>query len=104
MNSGYLYLFIVGMLATEPWRWAGVFLSQGLSVDGEIMRWVKSVSTALVAGLISRLVIFPIGELANVALEVRLISFLCGTLAYLALGRSLAIGITTGIGTLILLS
>ena len=42
----YLFLFLAGFCATQPWRYLGVFLSRGINEDAEILVWVRAVSTA----------------------------------------------------------
>ena len=94
--GGYLLIIMVGTLMTEPWRWAGVRLSRDLSVDSEIFRWVRAVSTAMVAGLVARLLVFPIGQLDTIPLSVRLAAFAIGISVYLFMGRRLALGVAAG--------
>ena len=93
---GYVLVIVAGVMMTEPWRWAGVRLSRDLDIDSEIFRWVRAVSTALVAGLVARMVIFPIGQLENVPLTVRMAALVSGLLIYLFGGRFLAVGVVGG--------
>ncbi len=99
--GGYALIFAAGMLMTEPWRWMGVRLSRDLHVDSEIFRWVRAVSTAMVAGLVARLVVFPIGQLETVPLSVRLIAFAFGICVYLFIVRNLAMGVISGTACLV---
>ena len=69
---GYLFLFVAGFMVTAPWRVLGVLLSQRIDVDSELLQWVRTVSTALIAGLVARMVVFPAGALADVSLALRL--------------------------------
>ncbi|MGI9407291.1 MAG: AzlD domain-containing protein [Hyphomicrobiaceae bacterium] len=93
---GYALILVAGVAMTEPWRWAGVWLSRDLDIDSEVFRWVRAVSTALVSGLVARLVIFPIGQLETVPLGVRLAAFGGGVLIYLFVTRNLALGVVGG--------
>ncbi len=95
------YIFIAGVAATAVWRLGGVVLSSGLSEDGPIVSWVKAVSTALVAGLIARIVIFPPGSLADVSLAVRVGAFCLGVGVYFLARRHLGAGVLTGTLTLL---
>lgn len=99
----YLFLFVAGFVATEPWRYFGVFLSKDLDVDSEILVWVQAVSTGLIAGLVARLIVFPAGALAATTLPVRLLAFAFGVAVYLGWRRNLAAGIFGGAGALVLL-
>jgi len=94
--SGLIFLFIAGFCATAPWRVFGVLLSQGISADSEILRWVRAVSTALIAGLVARLVFSPAGMLADVPLSIRLAAFAVGIVVFFVSRRNLAVGILAG--------
>lgn len=96
----YLMLFIAGYCVTQPWRWLGVILSSGISEDAEILIWVRAVSTALVAGLVSRMILLPAGALAGVPLEIRLGAFGLGVAVYFLCRKSLAAGVFSAAGAL----
>ena len=101
-----IYVVIVGLAlcAHEPWRWLGVALGRNLSEDDAIFLWVRAVSTALVAGLVARLVVFPAGALEAVPVWVRVISIVGAAAAYFAFRRRLGFGVMTGCGLLVVLS
>lgn len=92
------FILVAGVLATEPWRHLGVLLSQSLSEDSEAIRLVRAVSTALIAGLVTRLVIFPAGALADVSQAARFLAFGGGILSFFLwrpdLLRGLAVALT----------
>lgn len=97
----YLYLFLAGFCATQPWRYLGVMLSRDISLDSEILVWVNLVSTALVAGLVSRLVLFPSGVTAAVPMELRLLAMAAGIGVFLLARRSMGVGVIAGVAVLI---
>ena len=99
--GGYLALFLAGYLATEIWRWLGIVLGARLDVAGEPFRWVRAVATALVAGLVARMVIFPAGALANVPMAIRLGAFAGGIALYFGLRRNLGVGVAGGAALLL---
>lgn len=94
--GGFGAFFLAGFLVSEPWRWAGALLGRNVDATSEVFAWVRAVSTAIIAGLCSRMLLFPAGALAGVGLELRLAAVACGIAAYLALGRRLGIGIAAG--------
>ncbi|MBZ0217812.1 MAG: AzlD domain-containing protein [Fimbriimonadaceae bacterium] len=99
MGEGWgalVYLFVAGYIATDVWRLLGVLAAVRVNEDSEVFRWVKSVSTALVAALIARIVLFPVGALADVPLWVRVAALGIGIAVYLAAKRSIAFGILAG--------
>ena len=67
----FVYILIAGWFATDFWRYAGVLLGRRLSETSEAFVFVRAVATALVAAVISRLILFPSGSLAETALADR---------------------------------
>jgi hypothetical protein len=98
----YVFLLIVGFCATAPWRILGIALSQSIDEEGEVLRWVRAVSTALIAGLVARLVVFPAGALADVPLLLRMGAFAVAIIAFMLARRSLAVGVLAGEAALLL--
>lgn len=98
----FLIILAVGFAVTEPWRWAGSLLGRRIDPDSEAFRWVRAVSIALIAALLSRMVVFPSGALAAVAAPVRVGAFLICAGLYFAAGRSLTAAILGGVGTLMI--
>ena len=62
----YVLLIIIGFLPTEIWRTLAVFLSRGLSEGAQLIIWIRSVATALLTGVVAKLMLAPTGELALV--------------------------------------
>ena len=91
--GGYLTLILAGILATEVWRWLGLAVGSRLDVAGEPFQWVRAVATALVSGLVTRMVLFPAGALVEVPLWMRLGAFAGGVSLYLLLRRNVAAGV-----------
>jgi len=91
-----VYILVAGIAATAMWRVAGVVLSGGIAEDGWVIALAKAVSTALVAGLISRIVVFPPGALADVSLLVRLGAFGVGVGIFFLARRHMGVGILAG--------
>jgi hypothetical protein len=94
--GGYLTLFVAGYLATEVWRWLGFAVGSRLDIAGAPFQWIRAVATALVAGFVTRMVLFPAGALAQVSLGVRVGAFVAGVALYFALRRNLAAGVGGG--------
>jgi hypothetical protein len=100
--GGYLVLFAAGFAATEIWRWLGLLVGSRLDMAGEVFQWVRAVATALVAGMVVRMLLFPAGALADISLTVRLAAFLGGFVCYFAVKRNLAVGVAGGSALLVL--
>lgn len=60
----YLALMLFAVLPTEIWRWLAVGFSRGLSNDSPWLEWVRAVATALLAGIVAKLMVSPPGVLA----------------------------------------
>ena len=100
-NSGYLAFFLAGFVASEPWRWAGALIGRQIDPASGVFVWVKAVATAIVAGLVSRMMVFPTGALADVDWPVRAAAFGIGTAADFLARGSLGAGILAGSAVLI---
>ena len=91
-----LVLLLISLLAHEPWRWLGLALGRDIDVEGELFDWVRAVATALVAGLVMRLLLFPAGALADLPLALRCVAFVVGIGVFMSTGRHLTLGIAGG--------
>jgi hypothetical protein len=98
----YLVLLLVGFLPNEIWRVLGLVLARGLNEDSEIVMWSRAVATAILAGVIAKLILFSSGALATIPLPVRVTAAVCGFLAYLVMRRSVFAGVVIGEATLLL--
>ncbi len=94
--AAYLALVVAGFLPSEVWRWLAVLLARSLDENSEIVVWVRAVATAILAGVIAKLTLFPPGALAGVPLAVRLGSIVVAFVAFLAARRSVLVGILAG--------
>lgn len=97
----YLLLILVGFLPNELWRAFGLVLARGLNEDSEIVVWSRAVATAILAGVIAKLIVFSSGELAGIPLNVRIGAAVFGILAFLAVKRSVFAGVAAGEAALI---
>ena len=92
----YALLLLVGFLPNEIWRWLGIVLSRGLDETAPVVMWVRAVATAVLGGVIARIVLIPPGALASVPMAVRLAALALGFAGYLAVRRSPFAGIAIG--------
>ena len=91
----YLFILIAGTLATETWRWIGLVAGGRLRQDSETLIWVKAVATALVAGVVGQLIVFPSGELAATPVGLRVAAAALGWVAYWLVRKSVLVGVLT---------
>ncbi|HEY7229805.1 MAG TPA: AzlD domain-containing protein [Pseudolabrys sp.] len=92
----YFLMLLVGFLPNEIWRAFGLVLARGLNEDSEIVVWSRAVATAILAGVIAKLVLFSTGALAAIPLPIRVIATAVGFLVFLAVRRSVFAGVLAG--------
>jgi hypothetical protein len=97
----YVALILVGFLPSEMWRWIGIAVGRGLDESSEFIVWVRAVAISLVAGVVTRIVLFPPGALASVPLSVRIAALGCGFLAFYLVRRSPFAGVLVGEAVLV---
>ncbi len=97
----YLFIFIAGFLATEMWRWIGVLVGARLDEASPVLGWVRAVATALVAGVIAKMLLAPGGSLATTPAALRVVAAGAGLVAYLVFGRRLFVGVAAAEAVLI---
>lgn len=100
--SATLALLFIAVVVHEPWRWAGLVIGRAIDVESELFQWVRAVATALVSGLVMRLILFPAGELAHLPAWLRIGAFAAGIAGFYAGRRSLGAGIAAGVAALVL--
>jgi len=98
----WLLIFACGAV-TYFWRALGVALSGRLQADGELFNWISCVAYAMIAALVSRIIVMPSGILAQSALPERLAACAVALAAYYAARRNLFVGVGAGVLTLIAL-
>lgn len=98
----YFLMVLVGYLPNEIWRAFGLVLARGLNEDSEVVVWSRAVATAILAGVIAKLVLFPTGALGAIPLSVRIISSVVGFAVFLAAKRSVSAGVLAGEAALLI--
>lgn len=89
----YLFIAVGGWLATDLWRFLGVYVGGRISEDSDLLVLVRCVATALVAAVIGNLIVFPGGALAATPLLLRLAAVTAGFAAYLLAGKRVIVGV-----------
>ena len=89
----YAMLILVGYLPNEVWRMLGVVLARGLDENSQIIVFARAVATAILTGVVGKLVIFAPGALRDVSLTVRLGATAFGLVVYLLVRRSVLAGV-----------
>lgn len=83
--------------ATYLWRGPGVLLSAGIDPRSRGFTWVACVAYAIIAGVVSRMLVMPTGELAGITIAERIVGSGAALAAYFWLTRrNLFVGIFAG--------
>lgn len=94
--SPYGLLLVFGILPAAIWRILAVVLSRGLPETSPVIVWVRYVATALLSGVVIKLLLAPSGALAMVPLAGRLAGIVAGAAAFLLIRRNLMAGVVAG--------
>ena len=99
-----LIVILAGSLVTYAWRALGVFLAGRIPAESPIFDWVACVAYALLAGLIARMILLPLGPLAGTALSHRVAAAAIALAIFFLTRHNLLLGVGAGVGALILLT
>ena len=89
-------LFVAGVLPNEIWRMLGLWLGGGLDEDAEFLVWVRATATAILAGVITQILIAPPGELASIPIALRFGAAAAGFVAFFFIRKSVLAGVVVG--------
>lgn len=103
MTELWVLLALCG-LATYLWRGPGVLLSAGIDPRSEAFTWISCVAYAIIAGVVSRMLVMPTGALAETTALERALGSAAALGAYFWLTRrNLLAGVAAGAAALWLL-
>lgn len=98
------FVVLVGAAATYLWRLLGTALSGRVRADSPVLDLIGCIAYALLAGLISRIILLPVGPLEGTSLAARLAATAAGVVVFFALRRNLLAGVAAGAATLSILA
>jgi hypothetical protein len=94
--SPYLAVILLGFLPSEVWRWLSVAIAHKIDEESEVFRLVRSVATALLVGVVLKIVATPARELAAVPLYARGGALFLAAAAFFGFRRSVFAAILAG--------
>ncbi len=97
----YLFIFLAGSVATDLWRYLGVYFAGHVDENAEILVFVRAMATALVAAVIAKLILYPDGALAASPVWLRIGAAAIGFAAYHASGKKVYAGVLSAEAVLI---
>ena len=105
VGAADLWVLILACAAgTYLWRALGVAVAGRLDPNGAVLSWMACVALAMIAGLVARMLIEPVGVLATTSLSERLGATACALVVYFVLTRrNLLAGVISGCVAIVLL-
>ena len=97
-------LLLLSVLATYVWRALGVVLSARIEPDSAVFQWIACVSYAMVAGLIARMTVLPLGALTETPLIDRVGAMALAFAAFFLLRRRILPAAGLGVAVFSLLA
>ncbi len=92
----WMLLAVCG-LGTYLWRGPGVLISAGIDPRGRLLVWISCVAYAIIAGLVSRMLLMPTGVLAETSMPERALGTLAALLVFFRFTRrNLFAGVAAG--------
>lgn len=95
---------LVGAAATYLWRALGVAMSGRVKADSPVLDLVGCIAYALLAGLLARMILLPVGPLQGTGLATRIAATAVAVVVFFALKRNLLAGVAAGGATLAVLT
>ena len=97
-----LALLVLATAATYLWRGLGTAIAAKIDPESDLFQWVACVAYALLAGLISRIIVFPVGILEGTHTIDRVGATLFGFLLFFVTKRNIAVGTLSAAAALML--
>ena len=89
MATNILLAILVTSIATYSSRFLGVLTSERINENSKIYRWFNCLAYSTLAALISRMIIFPAGVLAESDYFIRLIAIVLSVLIFYVTKKNL---------------
>ena len=95
-TAPYLMLIVFGFLPSVVWKLLSAFVAHGIDEESELLVWVRSVASTLLAGVACKLVLFPSGALAASPAPLRFGALAMGIAVFRFAGRSIVAAVLAG--------
>lgn len=97
---GLTALVLTCAAGSYVWRGLGVWVADRIDVESDWFHWITCVAFAMIAGLVCRVIILPVGDLEQVSLIRRLAGVAVALIAFRLARGSLLAGVLAGAATL----
>ena len=89
MSSNIILVILITSLATYLSRFLGVVSSEKIKETSKIFKWFNCIAYSVLAALISRMIVFPAGELSESDVFIRLSVVVVSVIIFLFTKRNL---------------
>ena len=89
MSNNIILVILVTSFATYLSRFLGVVSSEKIKETSKIFKWFNCIAYSVLAALISRMIVFPAGELAESGILIRLFVVVASVAMFLFTKRNL---------------
>ena len=89
ISSNIIVVILVTSFATYLSRFLGVISSEKIKETSKIFKWFNCIAYSVLAALITRMVIFPAGELAESGIVIRLFVVVASVMMFLFTKKNL---------------
>lgn len=96
--TGLWGLLVLVSLSTYVWRASGVAIAARINPDGNLSQWFSCVAYGMLAALMSRILLLPVGILAETPLIDRLVALGVGVAIYCTFKRNMLAGMLSSVG------
>ena len=90
-------MLLVASSGIFVWRFLGVVLSSKIQKDSFFAKWINAIAFAMTTALMTRIIIFPTGALAETELIERIAPFLIGIIIFLFFPKKPIFGLAIGV-------
>lgn len=95
----YYLVIALSICATYVWRASGVAIAERIDPNGQIFEWVGCVAYAMLAGLMARVLIFPVGILEQTDLLSRTVAMSIGFIFFYSFKKNVAMATLSSVLT-----
>ena len=101
-NAALWTIILLAIPATYIWRAIGVWASGRIDVNGWVFTWVSYIAYGLLAALVARMIVLPVGALVDTHTGLRVACAALGLGAFFLTKKNIAAGVGAGAGSLLL--
>lgn len=87
---------LVGAVATHLWRALGVAMAGQIRPDSPVLDLIGCIAYALLAALVARMILLPVGPLQGTGLAARLVATAFAVAVFFLFKRNLLAGVVAG--------